>query len=142
MKTILHASTILAVLLTIGCATTSPVPPLRSELADFPTLEGLSYRAGESVVIESPTVRAARLVYRGRLEPGSLAIETQKALEAAGWRLVTSTSVAGPGTTQVYERGDAFLQVRIWEGGLFNYYTYLEVSRTQLARRSVSTATK
>ncbi len=138
MTRTIRVSTLLGVLLAAGCATTAPVPPVRHDIADLPMLETLRYQADRSVVIESPTVRAARLLYRGRVEPGSLAVETQRALEAAGWRLVSATSMPGPGTTQVYERGDAYLQVRIWEGGLFGYYTYLELSRTQPAARSAT----
>lgn len=133
MRTHLCATTLGVLLLAAGCATTGSVPPLRSEFGDVPVLEGLAYRPGESMVIETQNVRAVRLLYRGRMEPGSAAVEMQKGLEGAGWRLVRSTSVARHGTMQLYEKRDASLQVQVWEGGLFGYYTYVEVSGTRPA---------
>ncbi len=142
MRTHLCATTLVVVfLLAAGCATTG-VPPLRSEFGDVPVLEGLSYRPDDSIVIETPTVRAARLLYRGRMEPGSVAVEMQKGLEANGWRLIRGTSVARHGTMQLYEKGEASLQLQVWEGGLFGYYTYLEVSGTRPTGRAATTARK
>jgi hypothetical protein len=134
------AATILGTLLLTACATS--VPPLRSDLGEIPVLEALSYRPGQSIVIETPAVRAVRLVYRGRIEPGSLSLEVQKALEASGWQLLRGTFVDAHGTSQVYEKGNASLQVRVWEGGLFNYYTYVEVSGTRVTPRTTSTAVR
>jgi hypothetical protein len=128
-----------------GCATTASVPPLRSDLGEIPVLDGLSYRPADSFVMESRNVRAARLVYRGRLEPGSVAVELQKGLEAAGWRVVRTTSGSGgsgPGTIQFYEMGPASLQVQVWEGGLFGYYTYVEVSATRPIVAPAATAAR
>ncbi len=130
MRTHFRTVTLGVLLLAAGCATVS-VPPLRSEFGDVPLLEGLSYQPGQSVVIETKTVRAARLLYRGRMEPGSVVVEMQKGIEANGWRLVRTTAVAGHGTMQLYEKGEASLQLQVWEGGMFGYYTYVEVSGTR-----------
>ena len=56
----------LVLALTAGCATTSS-RPVRSEFEDIPVPKGLSYQPSKSTIIESPTVKAARLVYRGRV---------------------------------------------------------------------------
>jgi hypothetical protein len=128
-------------LLTAGCATVS-VPPLRSEFADVPVLEGLTYQPYESVVIEARNVRATRLLYRGHMEPGSVVVEMQKGLEANGWRLIRTTSIAGHRAVQLYEKGDASLQLQVWEDGLFNYYTYVELSGTRPVTPTATTAAK
>ena len=57
--------------LAAGCATGTARPP-RSEFEDIAVPRGLTYQPDKSTVIESPAVKAARLVYRGRLEPVSL----------------------------------------------------------------------
>lgn len=108
--------------LVLGCVTVSPTP--RSEFEDIPVPRGLSYQAGRSTIIESPTVKAARLVYRGRIEPKSLAAAMRTTLEAQGWRHV-STAGGAPDLIQTFEKADATLQVRIWEGW---WYTYLELT--------------
>jgi hypothetical protein len=136
MSKYLRATTLGVLFFAAGCATTS-VPPLRSDFADVPLLEGLAYQPGESVVIETRNVRTARLVYRGRMEAGSAVVEMQKGLEANGWRLVRATATGGERTLQLYEKGEASLQLHIWEGGVFNYYTYVEVSGS----RPISPAT-
>ena len=138
MNNTLRAVLVLTLMLATGCATTSS-PPLKGEFGDIPVMEGLTYRPDSSTVIETSSLRAARLLYRGRMEPASVAVETQKALEANGWRMVRNSSAVGDGIVQLYEKGDASLQVRVWEGGWFNYYTYLEVSGTRPTQRSTAT---
>ena len=57
----------LAVTLALSaCSSTKGVPPLRSEFMDIPLPGGLEYIAGQSAVIESETVRAARLMYSSK----------------------------------------------------------------------------
>jgi hypothetical protein len=141
MNNKLRATTLGVLLFAAGCATVS-VPPLRSEFADVPLLEGLAYQPDQSVVIETRNVRTARLVYRGRMEAGSAVVEMQKGLEANGWRLVRSTATGGDRTLQLYEKGDASLQLHIWEAGLFNYYTYVEVSGTRPITATPTTAAR
>src|SRR2546426_836419 len=75
-------------------------------------------------------VKAARLVYRSRLEPGSLGTALRATLEANGWRHVSSTSVEDRGTTQIYEKAGSSLEVRVWEG-LFGFFTYVEVTASR-----------
>jgi len=135
----LCATILVTLLLAAGCASTT-MPPLKSEFGDIPVLDGLSYRADSSTVIETENVRAARLLYRGRMEPVSLALETQKGLEEKGWRLVRNSSAARDGIVQIYEKGGASLQIRVWEGGWFDYYTYLELSGTRPPQRMTTTA--
>jgi len=90
--------------------------------------KGLTYQPDKSTVIESPSVKAARLIYRGRLEPESLGQALRATLEANGWRHVSSTTVSGRGTIQVYEKAGNALQVHIYEG---IWYTYVELDATR-----------
>jgi hypothetical protein len=113
----------LVVLILAGCATTSSSRAVRSEFEDIPVLKGLEYVEQRSTIIESPSIKAARLLYRGRIEITSLALAQRATLEANGWRNVSSNSQASHGITQVYEKAGTSLQVRLWEGW---YYTYVE----------------
>ncbi len=115
-----------AVVLLAACAS-APPKAVRSEFEDIPVPKGLEYRTGKSTIIESPTVKAARLVYRGRLEMASLTVAMRTTLEANGWRHVSSTSGAH-GTTQVYEKAGSSLEVRLWEG---LWYTYVELTASR-----------
>jgi hypothetical protein len=122
---------LMVVLVAVGCATTAPRAP-RSEFEDIPVPKGLTYQPDKSTVIESPSVKAAWLVYRGRLEAESLASAMRATLEANGWRHVSSTSTSGRGTTQVYEKGTNALQVHIYED---IWYTYVELDATRAVTR-------
>src|SRR5947199_2082711 len=106
--------------LTAGCATTSS-RPVRSEFEDIPVPKGLSYQPSKSTIIESPTVKAARLVYRGRLEVDSLSVAMRTTLEANAWRHVSSTATADHGITQVYEKSGSSLEVRVLDGWWFTF---------------------
>ena len=117
------------VLLTVACSTASP-RPVRSEFEDVPVPKGLTYQPDKSTVIESPSVKAARLVYRGRLEPDSLGVAMRSTLEANGWRNVSSTTTAPDGITQVYEKAGNSLELHIWEGFL-QWYTYVELKTSR-----------
>ena len=86
----------LVLALTAGCATTSS-RPVRSEFEDIPVPKGLSYQPSKSTIIESPTVKAARLVYRGRLEVDSLSVAMRTTLEANAW--MTRNSSGLPATS-------------------------------------------
>lgn len=90
--------------------------------------KGLAYQPEKSTIIESPSVKAARLVYRGRIEIESLAVAMRTTLEANGWRHVSSTTTAAHGTTQVYEKSGNSLQVLVWEG---LWYTYVELTASR-----------
>src|SRR2546428_14141621 len=99
-------------LLTAACTTTAP----RRQFEDIQLPTGLSYQPGRSVVIESPSVKAAQLVYRGRLEPESLGDAMRARLEANGWRPSSRTTTARDGTRPGYEEGRNAVQVHINEG--------------------------
>jgi len=118
---------LLALLLTAACATTAS-RPVRSEFEDIPVPKGLSYLEDRSTIIESPSVKAARLLYRGRVEVGSLGVAMRTTLEANGWRSVSSTSAGAQGMVQVYEKAGNSLQVRIWEE---IYFTYVELTASR-----------
>ncbi len=120
--------------LTAGCATTSS-KAARSEFEDIPVPKGLTYQPSKSTVIESPSVKAARLVYRGRLEVDSLSGAMRTTLEANGWRPVSSTSTADHGITQVYEKSGSSLEVHLIDGW---WYTFVELT----ASRAQQQATK
>ncbi|HZO42643.1 MAG TPA: hypothetical protein VFE97_25735 [Methylomirabilota bacterium] len=131
-RTTLAAFLVLA--LTAGCATTSP-KAARSEFEDIPVPKGLTYQPSKSTIIESPTVKAARLVYRGRLEVESLGTAMRTTLEANGWRHVSTTSAGDHGVTQVYEKSQSSLEVRLLDGW---WYTFVELT----ASRAQQQATK
>jgi hypothetical protein len=116
----------------VGCATNSRA--VRSEFDDIPVLKGLSYLENRSTIIESPSIKAARLLYRGRIEITSLSLAMRTTLEANGWRSVSNTSTAPHGITQVYEKAENSLQVRIWEGWYFTYVEFTTSRSLQAAR--------
>src|SRR5215468_8677734 len=99
---------IIAVTLVLGltlaaCSSTKGIPPIRSEFMDIPLPGGLEYIADQSAVIETETVRAARLMYSSKFEPGSLVLSIQEGLLGQGWRLVRTSSFPGQGTMQLYQ---------------------------------------
>ncbi|HSE04441.1 MAG TPA: hypothetical protein VLK35_09860 [Methylomirabilota bacterium] len=118
-------------LLLTSCASTG-LPRQRSEFEDVPVPVGLTLDSSRTTIIESPTVKAARLFYKSRIRPESLAVAYRTSLEANGWRHLSSTTSANKGTTQVYEKQDSSLQVMIYEGW---YYTWTEVSTTRIVAR-------
>jgi len=120
------ALSVVAVVLT-ACAS-SPARPQRSEFEDIPVPAGLTLDLNKSTIIESPTVKAARLFYKGRVQPESLGTAFRTTLEANGWHHLSSTTSADKGITQVYDKAGNSLQVLIYEGF---YYTWVEVSATK-----------
>src|SRR5229473_8244608 len=110
----------------------SPPRAQRSEFEDIPVPKGLEHDWSRSTVIESPTIKAARLFYKGRITPDSLAVAFRSTLEANGWRHLSSTTAAKKGITQVYEKAGSSLQVLIYEGW---YYTWVEVSATRVVSK-------
>lgn len=122
----------LTIIALTACAS-SPPRQQRSEFEDIPVPKGLEVDLNKSTIIESPTVKAARLFYKGRVEPESLGVAFRTTLEANGWRHLSSTTSADKGTTQVYEKAGASLQVLIYESW---YYTWVEVSATRVVATS------
>jgi len=128
-----HLLVLSAIVVTLTACASSPPRPQRSEFEDIPVPKGLSLDLNKSTIIESPTVKAARLFYKGRLEPDSLGVAFRTTLEANGWRHLSSTTSADKGITQVYEKAGNSLQVMIYEG---LYYTWVEVSATRAVTAS------
>jgi hypothetical protein len=126
MNTRVIASVLLA-LAVAGCAS-APPRVTKSEFEDIPVPRGLAYQSEKSTIIESPNVKAARLVYRGRLTPDSLASAFRTTLEANGWRTVSATATGKHGATQVYEKSGNSLEVMVWEG---LWYTYVELTASR-----------
>ena len=120
-------------LLAVSCAS-APPRVARSEFEDIPVPRGMAYQADDSTVIETPTVKAGRQVYRGRIEPDSLGNAIRTTLEANGWRPVSNTTSSKHGTTQVYEKGGTSLQVLLWEGMWFTYAEYTTARVLQLSK--------
>jgi len=118
---------------TLSACASSPARPQRTEFEDIPVPAGLTLDLNKSTIIESPTVKAARLFYKGRLQPESLGVAFRTTLEANGWHHVSSTTSAEKGITQVYDKAGNSLQVLIYEGF---YYTWVEVSTTKAVTAS------
>jgi hypothetical protein len=118
-------------LIVVGCAS-NPPKTIRSEFEDIPVPRGLSYQQDKSTIIESPNVKAARLLYRGRIEPTSLGVAMRQTLEANGWRHVSTTSGSKSGMIQVYEKSGNSLQVQIYEGLWFTYVA-MDASRATIS---------
>jgi hypothetical protein len=126
------------VLALTSCSASSGAPRAqRSEFEDIPVPAGLTLDNSRTTIIESPTVKAARLFYKSRVKPDSLAVAYRTSLEANGWRHVSSTTSANNGTIQVYEKPDSSLQVMIYESW---YYTWSEVSATRIVARPSTAA--
>jgi hypothetical protein len=123
-----------AVLALTACASTPPRAQ-RSEFEDIPVPKGLAVDLDRSTIIESPNVKAARLFYKGRIEPDSLSVAFRTTLEANGWKHLSSTTASGKGTTQIYEKSGSSLQVMIYEGW---YYTWVEMSATRMVGQAAA----
>jgi hypothetical protein len=121
---------IVGLLAVSGCVT-APARTVRSEFEDIPLPKGLTYVEDRSTIIESPSVKAARLIYRGPIEMVSLATAVRTNLEANGWRNVSATSSGDHGITQVYEKAGNSLQIRLWDGFYFRPVTYVELTASR-----------
>src|SRR6267143_5077149 len=93
----------LCLLAATACAS-NPPRVQRSEFEDIPVPKGLTVDLNKSTIIESPSVKAARLFYKGRVEPDSLSVAFRTTLEANGWKHLSSTTASDKGSTQVYEK--------------------------------------
>ncbi|HET7875542.1 MAG TPA: hypothetical protein VFN71_08440 [Methylomirabilota bacterium] len=120
---------IAVVLLALTACASSPPKQVRSEFEDVPVPKGLVLDLDKSTIIESPTVKAARLFYKGRILPDSLGVAFRTTLEANGWRHMSTASTPDKGSTQVYDKQGSSLQVVIYEGW---YYTWVEMSATRV----------
>jgi hypothetical protein len=115
-------------LLAVTACASNPPRVQRSEFEDIPVPKGLTVDLNKSTIIESPTVKAARLFYKGRVEIESLAVAFRTTLEANGWRNISATTASDKGVTQIYEKPGSSLQVLIYEGW---YDTWVEMSATR-----------
>jgi hypothetical protein len=113
MRKILVLAVVLGTL--TACASSSSTKQVRSEFEDIPVPSGLTLDQGRTVIIESPTVKAAKLSYKGRLQPDSLGTAFRTTLEANGWKHQSTMTSSGKGTTQVYDKSGSYLPVDIWE---------------------------
>ena len=129
------ATAVLVLAFAAGCAS-APPKQVRSEFEDIPVPKGLSYQADKSTIIESSTVKAARLVYRGRLEVDSLSAAMRTTLEANGWRNVSSTAISDHGVTQIYEKAGSSLEVRLIDGW---WYTFVELTASRSLQHATTT---
>src|SRR5712664_2031270 len=124
MTPIRRVVTVVAAALALAACASNPPRAVKSQFEDIPVAKGMSYRSGDSLVIETPTVQAAREVYRGRVELESLSTATRTTLEANGWRHISTTKTAQHGINQVYEKQGTSLQVLLWEGWVYTYAEY------------------
>jgi len=76
----------IAIVCTLSACASSPPQGERSEFEDIPVPKGLELDWSRSTIIESPTIKAARLFYKGRITPDSLAVAFRSTLETNGWR--------------------------------------------------------
>ena len=129
MKTKIFATVVIMIFAT-GCTTTTTA---RRHFDDITLPSGMAYQADDSVVIESPNLKAAHLVYRGRLEPVTLGDAMRTRLEASGWRQVSRTNTIKDGMRQVYEKGGNAMEVHINEG---LWYTYLVINASEVTQQA------
>ena len=115
-------------LLLTACSTTSGRPAL-SEFQDIPVVETMAYDAERSTIIEASKIKAARFVYKGRVEVQSLGTSMRTGLEQNGWKHVATTTGSQRSITQLYSKGQSQLQLLIWEG---SWNTFLEVTTARL----------
>jgi len=131
MKTPRIGALIVSLALSAGCVTTGASRAPRVEFEDIPMPTNLTYLDGDAVIIESPGVKAARLVYRGRVSMATLVPAMRTMMEANGWRHLNSTTAASAGTIQMYEKGRDTVQLRLRENVIF---TYVEVTTSRIGQ--------
>src|SRR5262245_19028758 len=129
MKTKIFA-TVVIMLFATGCTTTTAA---RRHFDDITLPSGMAYQADDSVVIESPNLKAAHLIYRGRLEPVTLSDAMRTRLEAGGWRQVSRTNTIKDGMRQVYEKDGNAMELHIYEG---LWYTYLVINASEVVQQA------
>jgi hypothetical protein len=128
MKTT-HVLSLTAPLLLLTACATTPARPALSEFQDIPVVETMTYDPERSTIIEASRVKAARFVYKGRVEAESLGTSMRTGLEQNGWRHVATTTGSQRSITQLYSKGQSQLQLLIWEG---SWNTFLEVTAARL----------
>src|SRR5262245_21218444 len=124
-----------AAALTLAACASNPPRPVKSLFEDIPVAKDMTYQAGDSMEIATPSLQVAREVYRGRIELESLATATRSALEANGWRHVSTTRTAQHGINQSYEKPGVSLQVLLWKAWM-GWFTYAEYTTVRILRTS------
>src|SRR5262249_57907463 len=81
-----------AVVLMLTACASSPPRPQSSEFEDIPVPKGLTLDLNKSTIIEAPTVKAARLFYKGRLEQERLSAAFRTTLADNGSRLLSAAA--------------------------------------------------
>ena len=119
----------IVVLLLAGCAS-APPRPIRSEFDDIQIPRGLKFHVDESTIIESPTVKAGRLIYTGLIEGTSLAQAFRGSLEGSGWRFISTNIIAGKGILQTYEKDGNSLQLHIEDRWWWTTRVEMTVTKT------------
>jgi len=127
----MRVAVVAAAALALSACATNPPRVVKSQFEDIPVAKGMGYQSGDSIAIETPTVQAAREVYRGRIEIESLAVATRATLEANGWKHLNTTKTAQHGINQVYEKQGTSLQVVLWEGWM-GWFTYAEYTTARI----------
>ena len=112
-----------------GCVIAQSGGPPRVEFEDIPVPSAMTYLDDKAVIIELPGMKAARMLYRGRVSVATLGQAMRTGLETNGWRTVSSTTSGPQGTVQIYEKERSSLQIRLWENFFF---TYAELTASRL----------
>jgi len=131
MRFTLRVVAFAAVALTLAACVSNPPHPVKSLFEDIPAPKGMSYQAADSMAIETPSVQAAREVYRGRIELEDLATAIRSTLEANGWRHISTTRTTQHGINQVYEKQNTSLQVMLWKAWM-GWFTYAEYTTARI----------
>ncbi|HZO38055.1 MAG TPA: hypothetical protein VFE97_02440 [Methylomirabilota bacterium] len=123
-------STVVIMIFATGCTTTTTA---RRHFDDITVPSGMAYQADDSILIESPNLKAAHLVYRGRLEPVTVSDAMRTRLEAGGWRQVSRTNTIKDGMRQVYEKDGNAMELHVYEG---LWYTYLAINASEVVQQA------
>src|SRR5260370_24780729 len=94
----------LALTLASCAASSGPAKPQRSEFEDVPVPSGLTLDSSRTTIIESPTLKAARLFYKSRIKPESLAVAYRTSPQANAWRHISSTTSTAKRPHQAHQQ--------------------------------------
>ncbi|MBI2369640.1 MAG: hypothetical protein HYV08_05265 [Deltaproteobacteria bacterium] len=89
-----------------------------AEFPDIPVTQDFTLVEDRTLVIESPSVKAGRIVYRAQVKEAGLVSYFREAMLRQGWRLVSATRMGNEGTTLAYQQEDKSAVLRIREGWL------------------------
>jgi hypothetical protein len=118
--------------LALAACSGAPIQPALTSFTDIPVPEGMAYQPDRSGVVDGPTIKAARLVYKGRLEVESLSASMRQGLEQNGWKHVRTATAANRSINMVFEKPGADLQLTVWEG---SWNTFLDITVGRVSSR-------